>query len=581
MNEWLARLPRGHYLAILALVAIIGLLPQFLSRTLPDISFLLYAAGRVLDGATLYVDLIEINPPLIVWLNIPIVALARAVGADEITLYRLIVTLLLTASVAVCASILRSIETRSNSAVPSRRLSVLLLTFALFVLPRLDWGEREHLMLALVLPYVLLAWARVVASPSRLGLSAQRAILIGCAAGIGIAIKPQFALVWLVREGVVLWKNRRSTPEGITVPVIGILYLGAVLLLTPEYFGVLRTFGPAYQTFMQNPLLVTALLGDGAAVALAALLIAFALRGSTSPRSLTIVLAGATAACYLAAVLQQKGWRYHFYPALAFGWILLLATWIMVRSRRRIDRLFASIAGAAALTMAISAVAGAVMQSTDPLNGRYDADPHAARLIPLLRELAQGQPIMILSPNMASGFPLATYAGVKWEQRYTNLWPLVAAYDSAIEADSPIEYRSAGTMANVERIAVNHLAEDLRRTRPAVIIASRAAGDEPRWDSWRLDPLKLLNRSELFRSEFSGYEPAGSLGLYDLYVRADRGLIRSKIAPKVLISAAPDEAAPAELRIRRGAIPLTLVFLGLLALIWRFQVMGHRVGAVA
>ena len=37
-----------------------------------------------MDGARLYVDVVEINPPLIVALNLPAVLLARAVGASEI-----------------------------------------------------------------------------------------------------------------------------------------------------------------------------------------------------------------------------------------------------------------------------------------------------------------------------------------------------------------------------------------------------------------------------------------------------------------------------------------------------------------
>ena len=164
----LARLPGAPYLALLAAVALIGLVPQYLSRTLPDIAFLLYAAGRVLDGATLYVDLVEINPPLIVWLNIPIVVAARELGISEITAYRLAVTLLLAGSVIASARILRRIAddgsdrpTVRPSDLPTWRLTVLLIVVALFVLPRLDWGEREHLTLALVLPYVLLGAVRL------------------------------------------------------------------------------------------------------------------------------------------------------------------------------------------------------------------------------------------------------------------------------------------------------------------------------------------------------------------------------------------------------------------------------------
>ena len=38
-------------------------------------------------------DLIEINPPLVVWLNIPVVLAARAAGVSDILAYRIAVTL--------------------------------------------------------------------------------------------------------------------------------------------------------------------------------------------------------------------------------------------------------------------------------------------------------------------------------------------------------------------------------------------------------------------------------------------------------------------------------------------------------
>ena len=43
-----------------------------------DKAWILYTAGEMLDGAALYVDLLDENPPLVFWLTTPAVALARA-----------------------------------------------------------------------------------------------------------------------------------------------------------------------------------------------------------------------------------------------------------------------------------------------------------------------------------------------------------------------------------------------------------------------------------------------------------------------------------------------------------------------
>src|SRR4029077_2389608 len=74
--------PGGHRLSLLerrplftaAVFACIAIaVAAELGKTAPpDMAFLLYAAGRLLDGATLYRDVVEINPPLVIWLNVPI-----------------------------------------------------------------------------------------------------------------------------------------------------------------------------------------------------------------------------------------------------------------------------------------------------------------------------------------------------------------------------------------------------------------------------------------------------------------------------------------------------------------------------
>ena len=71
-----------------------------------DTGFLLYIAGRVLDGARLYVDIIEINPPLIVGLNLPIVLAARALDVPEILVYRLAVAALVLACIGLTGRVL-------------------------------------------------------------------------------------------------------------------------------------------------------------------------------------------------------------------------------------------------------------------------------------------------------------------------------------------------------------------------------------------------------------------------------------------------------------------------------------------
>ena len=76
----------------------LGVLPVFLGMLNHDAAWLLHAAGRVLAGDALYVDVDETNPPLIVWLSFAPVLLARAAGISEVLAFRLLMLLLIACS---------------------------------------------------------------------------------------------------------------------------------------------------------------------------------------------------------------------------------------------------------------------------------------------------------------------------------------------------------------------------------------------------------------------------------------------------------------------------------------------------
>ena len=562
------RLLESRWAAIgLALaLALVGLVPQFLSRTLPDIAYLLYAAGRVLDGARLYVDILEINPPLIVWLNLPVVAAARALGASEILIYRLAVVGMLVGSVLACRWVIALTAEGKDPAL--RRFLLLLLVVALFVLPRLDWGEREHLTLALVLPYVLLTAARLQRVPA----SRLSAGWIGALAAVGIAVKPQFALLCLARESLVAARGpRRPTFEGGIIAAAGAAYLIAVAAAAPEYFALVRELGAAYHTYLHNSIPVTALLGDGAAVAIGALLLAVALwrwRGADAFRLTLVVAVGA---CFVAAAMQQKGWRYHFLPALALAWVLLAMLGTLLRGGRPVwtARLFIAIAGAGALTTGLTALAGCLAQAARPLDPKYDADPSIGQLIPLLREHASGSDVMVVSPNMASGFPLMTYAGTRWPLRFSNLWPVVAAYDGALQAHEAFRYRPEASMVPEERRVLETVAEDFVRSRPPLVLVLRTAPDQPKWGMRRMDLLAFLRRDPRFDALFAGYD---SLGMVAQYVVYRDGALAS--APFELPAPLPEPGAgrgPNEIGLEPGAAAMAAIFVLSLFTFYRRQ----------
>ena len=60
-------------------VVIVAILLRFLIVTATDVSWLITLSEKILDGKTLYVDLIEVNPPASVFLYLPAVMLAQLI----------------------------------------------------------------------------------------------------------------------------------------------------------------------------------------------------------------------------------------------------------------------------------------------------------------------------------------------------------------------------------------------------------------------------------------------------------------------------------------------------------------------
>lgn len=501
------------------MLVLLAVVPEFAGHTLPDTGWLLYAAGEVLDGARLYVDLIEVNPPLIVWLHTIPVRLARLTSLSPILAYRILVLATALFSVMVSARLMG--RGAPAEAAEWRHVFVLLLLFGVLTLAREDYGEREHLLLALATPYILLTWLRA----ENVSVSRGEAAAIGAAAGVGIALKPYFVPLWLALELYLYFAARPRRlalrPESVAIVAVGSAYLAAVVLWTPQYFDIVRLMAAPYHAFLSNSPLVTALLGDGAALPLTAGLAYLALRERSRHPHLWAVLMVAIVALYGSAVLQQKGWRYHFYPSMAVAVVLL---GMMVVDRRRAaptatSRILSGAAATIALTIPLWTAADSVIKSLAPLDPRYDADPDLGRLIPLVRAHAEGGSVMVLSWSIASAYPLLNYSGVRSGSRFNSMWMLGAFYRDATMSAEPLRFRERDRMGPLETYFGNAVVEDLARERPRLILVLRPAPDHPEWRLRRLDFIAYFLRDPRFEGLFSRYRYLRETGEYWLFER--------------------------------------------------------------
>jgi len=223
-------------------------------------------------------------------------------------------------------------------------------------------------------------------------------------------------------------------------------------------------------------------------------------------------------------VLQQKGWRYHFYPALALAVVLcgLMIVDRRVAAGNRVRRLYAAVSLAALLGAALLTVGACLRQILDPRNPRYDPDPDLSRLIPVVAEYA-GRPVLMFSWSTASAFPLMTYGKVENASRFNHLWVVGAEYWTDLRRPDPLRYHTREEMSPLERFLNDAMVEDMARTKPPLALVLRPGPDRPEWGLRRLDFLGYFNRDPRFARLWAGYTYGGQVGEYWVFRRTGPG----------------------------------------------------------
>jgi hypothetical protein len=427
-----------------------------------DAAWLLYVSQQVLEGSRLYVDLIEINPPLIIWLSMPAVVLERLSGISHATTFPLMVALAAAVSVVGCFRLSAGSLHASYRGAFAAGVALIL-----FVLPFAYWGQREHLMLILCLPHLIEAAGRMRGARTRSPLK------LGIAAGLGYALKPHYALAFLAVELIVFSRTRKLWPVAIATGAVGCAYIVAVIAITPEYFPTAMMLRPLYAQYYDRSLSDFVLLRP--MLVPAALSLAFVLlRGEG--RELRVVLACATAAWILAFMIQGKGWTYHLLPGYAGALLLLWLGMAAGASSSNVLR------GPAYVAVTILALALGLGLRKPTLLEQFQ------RAVSLeVMSVMERESVMVLTPDLGHVWPAVTYTASKWPARVPSLWPFVAGPEG----------NAYGTRLTIEAL----------RNRPTVLVL------HPRWNDMLTDLLK----DSTFARIWYGYEAVDSLEYVTLY----------------------------------------------------------------
>jgi hypothetical protein len=486
-----------------------------------DVSWNLYAGARVLDGAAIGRDVVELTPPIILWIEALVAGLGRLTGLAGPAAQTAAVAGLALASAWASGALVRRYRLAASGVGPLCGA----LVFLLVLLPGHDFGQREHIALLLALPYVVLVAARIEGAAVPPGV----AIAAGVAAGIGLSIKPQQGVIWAIFVAVGAARLRSARvlvrPEHVAIAATGLLLLVAYTLLAPAYWWSLRVLGPSYGPYLRLGYLETALLSDGSRLPLFALLAYAALRrlgGEREPAPpLERALVLAVVATYVAAVLQAKGWRYHFLPALTLAALLLVLLAADRRPRARlVGRVYYAAAFAAVGWLLIRTTADMLDRAAHPRDARFAPFPGYHALVRDLRQRHIGR-LLVLSSNLGTNFPLAVASGAVWTSRYPSMWVLAGVHERELSRGRVPEPPAPNGRSAAERRLLETVAEDLERGRPDVILELRPGESDAPWGGAMLIAyVGYLRRADpRLERDLAAYRYVGDRGVFREYRR--------------------------------------------------------------
>ncbi len=300
-----------------------------------DVSWLLEASRRLLYGGSYTNDFFENNPPLILYLYLPAVLLKETTHIHIMVSLQIYVYGLIALSLYMCNKLCRKIFTNGDNYL-IKPVILSIATILLIVINR-DFGQREHLLLILTLPYMLLVLARL----KNASISPVLAITIGVTAASGFFLKPYFLFALCLIEFYYMIKTRNwqswSRLEIRAMLVVLLVYLTIVLFRHSDYLTFVMPYAVRWCGITDHmplqPIIDNVFVGLFIFTGLTYLY----QRRTLHCHEYTDIMMLTTLAYIAVFILEATLWTYHLYPALSC--LLLTLIYIFVqRVTYRYDR---------------------------------------------------------------------------------------------------------------------------------------------------------------------------------------------------------------------------------------------------
>ncbi len=298
-----------------------------------DAALYIQCAQLLSQGNTPYIDYVELNPPMVHYLHVVPVIVAKLFGLNLVMTFQFLVVAFIFYSTLTVFLILNASKTIESVA---DRIFILAswLMFSLYVYVSGSFGQREHLF---ILGYMPWFFCRVARYRQR-DISTALSIIVGVIAAVVTLLKPHFIILAVLVEVWMLYRTRRASalrsPELIAVASVALMYAMHFLFIPSSmrvaFFSRWLPFIVAHYHVYNNslqkvlfldtplralvPLFFTVIIG---------ITLVLKNRVSTPQRFFLESLIISVVAALGIYVWQQKGWYYQLIPSLGMAAMMI------------------------------------------------------------------------------------------------------------------------------------------------------------------------------------------------------------------------------------------------------------------
>ncbi len=282
-----------------------------------DVGYLMHASEQLLRGGQYATDFFETNPPMILYLYAPCYLLKYYLAVSDATAFRIYIFLGSCLSAGFCYVLLKQILKNESAAFTYFLFYTLLIIF--FILPSLAFGQREHLLIILIMPYLLASV--LIFKKEKLSYSLR--FLIGCMAGVGFALKPFFLVTFGLVELYGFIKNMTIIRlECLVILLIFIVYGLSIYLWQPDYLTIILPLVARYYLPFSKQSIIIFFAPPYVLFCMSMIFSYLFFYKKDRVPELSIIILLALMGLLIAAILARTSWYYHVLPALSMAYLL-------------------------------------------------------------------------------------------------------------------------------------------------------------------------------------------------------------------------------------------------------------------